>query len=175
MSYKRQDMPTISFNLTVPFSDEIKTLVMKARNKSSPGPNGIPYLLLEMPQGWVSQKNKKNSRWLEAVRRCLYTQEKEFANSDSIQVNLAAGWLEQCTMIWESIHQARRNHLSLILSRLARSSERVWVCVTSTPLKNVGQSSYHCMRSRSFKNIFEGSRQGSPRWLMQSGFRSGCE
>ena len=47
---ERQDipivpLPTNSFNLAVPSYEEVKSVVRKARNRSAPGPNGIPYLL----------------------------------------------------------------------------------------------------------------------------------
>ena len=38
-------LPTNSFNLEVPSYEEVKSVVRKARNRSAPGPNGIPYLL----------------------------------------------------------------------------------------------------------------------------------
>ena len=47
---ERQDIPTVplptnSLNLGVPSYEEVKSVVRKARNRSAPGPNGIPYLL----------------------------------------------------------------------------------------------------------------------------------
>ena len=47
---ERQDIPTVplltnSLNLAVPSYEEVKSVVRKARNRSAPGPNGIPYLL----------------------------------------------------------------------------------------------------------------------------------
>ena len=38
-------LPTNPFNLAVPSYEEVKSVVRKARNRSAPGPNGIPYLL----------------------------------------------------------------------------------------------------------------------------------
>ena len=37
--------PNTTFNVKQQTLDEVKKVVSKARNKSSPGPNGIPYLL----------------------------------------------------------------------------------------------------------------------------------
>ena len=47
---ERQDIPMVplttnSFNLAVPSYEEVKSVIRKARNRSAPGPNGIPYLL----------------------------------------------------------------------------------------------------------------------------------
>ena len=39
------ERPTVAFNDTPPTLEEMKKMVQKARAKSAPGPNGVPYLL----------------------------------------------------------------------------------------------------------------------------------
>ena len=38
-------LPTSIFSLTSPSLEEVRSVIRKARNRSAPGPNGVPHLL----------------------------------------------------------------------------------------------------------------------------------
>ena len=129
-------LPTIAFEMTTLSVEEIRMIVGKARNRSAPGANGVPYLVYKrctrvmrllhtfIEKAWPSgivQADFAAKRWGKSLFRHYGPEAHPVYDDEPLRQYFGArkelyqaylGALNS-TMIWEKIQRAKKNRLRL--------------------------------------------------------------